>query len=542
MSVGDTLILTDKGLVKMDDLINEKIDANNKDRTIDDNQSTLLGSLSEYIDDKDDIYRDNIKNIKNVITLSSKIKDGYMSYNISDKYDIGNSDVIIIRTNIGIEMAGIAEHGIVIINKDGNLAFKKLGCITKEDYIAISYNTNIFNDMLRLNFVQSRSYDRYDVQQLKNIGYMNEDIARLLGYVISEGNCCLNNDEHMSMTITNYDGEMIDDIHKICKNLDINCGNYYDENEEKVIGVRIPSINFTEFMYYLGYRHLSQNKEVPWSILQADKNSQIAFLRGLFDGDGTVGEKGSGKYIVGYDSSSYELCRQLQIMLINMGIIGRLSEKKGTTLKYRGELRTYEKSYGLSIYGGNIIKFGEIIGFGLTRKQDILNEIITKLENTERWTDITIPFIENKLRILYDKLILLGKMRCLKIIDKDDTGKEKIRYVAAKYYLKYHHCRLYEYTRAIKSVDEKWKRQPSNLTLKKFLGILSPVKNSDLYKDDKIVHNTFSYLDSISDLFIFDKVEEINKGRKKVYATTIDSVHSYIGNGLINHDMNIVKN
>lgn len=224
-----------------------------------------------------------------------------------------------------------------------------------------------------------------------------------------------------------------------------------------------------------------------------------------------------------------------------MGIIGRLSEKKGATLKYRGELRTYEKSYGLSIYGGNIIKFGDIIGFGLTRKQDILNEIITKLENTERWTDITIPFIENKLRILYDKLILLGKMRCLKIIHKDNTGKEKIMYVAAKYYLKYHHCHLYECTRA-SDAGEKWRRQPSNLTLKKFLDVLSPVKNSDLYKDDKIVRNTFSYLDSISDLFIFDKVEEINKGRKKVCAVTIDSVHSYIGNGLINHDTNFVKN
>lgn len=219
-----------------------------------------------------------------------------------------------------------------------------------------------------------------------------------------------------------------------------------------------------------------------------------------------------------------------------MGIITRLGTKKGATLRYGDKLKSYEKSYRISMYGDNIIKFAKMIGFGLTRKQDILDDIVFALKDTNRWTDITIPFIEKKLKILYDKLVLLGQMRYLKIVEKDNEEKEKIKYVAAKYYLRHHNCSLYEYTADKKSGDKKWKGQPSNLTLKRFLDILSPVKNSDLYKDDKIVNSIFSYLDSISDLFIFDRVEEINKGRKCVYAITVDTIHSYIGNGFVSHD------
>ena len=46
----------------------------------------------------------------------------------------------------------------------------------------------------------------------------------------------------------------------------------------------------------------------------------------------------------------------------------------------------------------------------------------------------------------------------------------------------------------------------------------------------------YKYLQLLSDAFIFDKIEDIKKGRDNVYDVTIDDVHSYIGNGTINHN------
>lgn len=512
---GNTLILTDKGISKMESLVSGHIDING-----DTGQTDIL----EYFGNDEDDYADNMKNIKNVISLSRKLE--YAPYNITAKYDNGENDMIGIKTGLGFEIAGTSEHKIIVINKDGNLVFKKLKDINEEDHIAITYNTNIFNTVLKLNFRQKTLYVGGYIQRLESISHMNEDIARLLGYIISEGNCGFSKEETTYVLITTYDEEMKDDIIKICRNLGIDAKYVYGRRVDDSMGVQINSMNFAEFLYYLGYKHLSQNKEIPWSILQADKKSQAGFIRSLFDGDGHVGID-RDRSLIEYGSSSYELCRQLQIMLLNFGIIGRLSNKKGAKLEYRGEIREYEESYRLSIYGENILKFADIIGFGLSRKQKILNDCIDILENTSRWTDITIPHIDKKLRVLYDRLILLGKMKALTIRDGN-----RIKYVAAKYYLQHHNLpNLFVYAAG----GENYSRQPSRDRLRKILKILSPA-NEKNFDNSKIVSNIYSYLNSICDLFIFDKIEKINKKREKIYNMSVDNVNSYIGNGLINHN------
>lgn len=551
-----SLVLTAKGLIKIEDLVNEKTDSDNKKRSamIDTDQSSLLETLGEYIEDENDnfVYSDNVKNINEIVSLSPKLKEGFRSYKMTDKYDMGMNDVIKIITSTGLEITGTPEHRIIVINKDGRLIFKKLENITDEDYITITFGTNYYNDRLKLNYIQKRYGRGHKTGDyiLKNIEYMNDDIAKLIGYIISEANAGFNKDDDaISFAITTYDKEMQDDIINICQNLGINWSYHYcddyntklEKNDGNPVGIRIFSINFAEFVYYLGYRHLAHNKEVPWSILQADKNSQIAFIRALFDGDGTVGvwKAGDGeRSVIDYGSSSKELCRQLQIMLLNMGIVGRLGRHKGATLEYREETKEYKESYRLSIYGENILKFAEIIGFGLTRKKESLNKCVILLEDMTRHEYITIPYIGDKLKILYNKLILLGQMKGLKI-ENIDENENRIKYVAARYYLEFHNCRLGHYIPNQKGDEPQ--RKPSNLRLKKFLDILKPVKESEMFKYDKNIQNIFAYLESLSELFIFDKVDKIEKGRENVYDITIDSVHSYIANGMINHNTTIAN-
>ena len=72
---------------------------------------------------------------------------------------------------------------------------------------------------------------------------------------------------------------------------------------------------------YLGqYIDLSKKaltKEISDFFLQADKETQIALLQGMFDGDGTAIKDGR----VSYSTSSYKLAKQLQIMLLNFGMV-----------------------------------------------------------------------------------------------------------------------------------------------------------------------------------------------------------------------------
>ena len=433
---GNTLILTDRGLIKIEDIIRGISDSKNRDI----GQYNLYDNLygEKFIDN------DNIKNLNNVVSISSQLK--YGTYNISGKYDMGVNDIITTTTSMGFEIGGTPEHKIIVIDNNGDIIFKKLGDITNEDNIAISLCTNIFNDRLKLNY-HYRLSSKNIKNILEDIEYMNEDIATLLGYIVAEGSEERNIGH---MTMANYDEEIVSNTIRICQNLGTNARR--DEYNDKLTGVTISSVGLVDFIYYLGYRHGAKNKEIPWSILQADRKSQIAFIRALFDCDGTVyrainidTEKEKSKELVEYYSSSFELCRQLQIMLLNFGIIGRLSNK---------EIRECEESYRLSITGGEILKFTNIIGFGIKRKNDILDRCVIILENRDRWTDIVYPNIDKKLKILYERLKL-------------------------------------------------------------FRGQIVKL---------------------LSEGFIFDKVEDIKKEKDNVYDVTIDNIHSYIGNGMVNHN------
>lgn len=497
----DTLILTNRGLIKIEDIVKKK-----EQTSIDDH----------FIDDKD-----KIEDVESVTSLKNSVS-GYNTFKIIARHDIGMEDIISVKSSLGLKIAGTKEHPIVVIDKRGKLVFKKLQDITKEDHIAIAYNTQTFNDVLELKYHYKQSYKSY-MWKLDKIKYMNEDIARLLGYIIAEANAFVRNEKAMGFLITNYDKEIIEDITNICKNLGIDVGYRYDKdkNEGDPTGVVINSIMFTDFMYYLGYKHLAQNKEVPWSILQANKNCQTEFIRALFDGDGTVYE-GESKDMVELNSSSYELCRQLQLMLLNMGIVARLDRKKGATIRYGDELRTYEESYRLTMYGGDVLEFAETISFGLTRKREILNRCVEKIKNRGRWSDIVYPHLDKMFNMLYEKLKNMGKNG----IQKDGKIFNS----------------SYDYLRHNSFHKEIWvyingERLPGRSTLEKLLYIFSPINERIIGMNITDKHSQiYNYIQSIYNNFIFDKVEDISEERERVYDITVDDVHSYIGNGIINHN------
>ena len=511
----NTLILTDNGLLKIKDLVKGISNLrHNKD------------SLDYYA--KDENSEDN--NIKvvsvqgnNDYSINTKL------FNISNKYDMGINDTITIKTKIGIEICGTPDHKIVIIDKNGNINFKMLKDITNEDNIAISYNTNIYNKELKLNhqFTDKSKYAIYS-NNVKNVEYMNPELARLLGYAIAEGNVSGN-----SFIITSFDIEMQDDIIKICKNigLDINYRIDKEKNNGNPSGIIISSVEFIDFIRYIGYIDFSKNKEIPWSILQSNKECQIEFIKAIFDGDGTLGYESIDTYnesdrknisTLEYSSSSYELCRQLQLMLLNIGIIGRLNDKKEATHEYKGVLKTFERSYRLILYGSELLKYAEQIGFNLSRKKEVINKFVQLLNERERHSEIVYPNINKKLNILHEKLKDKGKKGTLYI-------DLKVKYPSGSILTE---RKMFSYTSYLNHYKFKqmWSyvsgtRFPCRDTLDYILKLFEPVKDEN-----------WIYLNELRNNFIFDKIETITEGKEHIYDMTVEEVHSYIGNSVVNHN------
>jgi ribonucleoside-diphosphate reductase alpha chain len=139
------------------------------------------------------------------------------------------------------------------------------------------------------------------------------------------------------------------------------------------------------FFESLGLKRVkAAEKDVPWSIFQAPTDIVCAFLRGLFDADGTVvSQAANATRYVGLGSRSIGLLRSVQALLASLGVTGRIySNGKGglSGFTYTGRdgiEHSYRSAAGhdLRIAGADADRFAAIVGFELPSKAARLRTI-----------------------------------------------------------------------------------------------------------------------------------------------------------------------
>ncbi len=143
-----------------------------------------------------------------------------------------------------------------------------------------------------------------------------------------------------------------------------------------------------------------EHKAVPWSIEQAPPEIVAAFLRGLFDADGcAVLNPAKGSY-VGLGSISIELLRGVQRLLSSAGISSRIHKvKEAGSKSFSPERRdgstvtnSSKASFDLRVTGRSMHRFAAEIGFSLSRKAAVLASAVVEHETHD--IDTTIRLVE----------------------------------------------------------------------------------------------------------------------------------------------------
>ena len=129
----------------------------------------------------------------------------------------------------------------------------------------------------------------------------------------------------------------------------------------------------------------AREKKIPEVILRSPKNVVKNFLRAYFDCDAYAGEQG-----VILSTASEELSEQVQLLLLNFGILSRRRKQQ-------------DDCWHVHIAGASVRKFDEEIGFHLARKQE---EVFKYLQNRkwfkeEKWEDEVVS-IEHGRGDVYD--------------------------------------------------------------------------------------------------------------------------------------------
>jgi DNA mismatch repair protein MutS len=266
-------------------------------------------------------------------------------------YNGGMAPVLHMRTSLGFEITGTPDHRLWARRPDGTETWVRLADLTAEDHVALKVGADLWGASTTIDpssFCHVPGAKRYRLP-----GELTSDLAYLLGLLVGDGNITVKG----RVRISTGDGFLAKEFCRIVKALfdyePFSVGKRGTEAREYIITSR----DIRQYMLRIGlgdaYAH---EKTVPGVILKAPREIVVAFLQGLFDADAYPDRRYGG---IEYSTSSEALARQVQLILLNLGIIS--SRRKRSTAA--------RPSYRVNIYGADAVAFYEQVGFRLPRKQ-----------------------------------------------------------------------------------------------------------------------------------------------------------------------------
>jgi len=283
---GDTILLTDRGMLRFDEL-----------------QAEVGAAEDEFAP----------------LTVGVVGRDGREV--TSHFYNGGVKPTRRLRTRFGYELEGSFVHPVLTI-RDGEQRWVRLGDIQVGNRIALQRGSGLFGETTALPpFHYTGPASRGGNAAMTIPTHIDKRLARLLGYTVAEGSLT-----DTALWITNGNRRVLDDIHALCEDLFGVRPKEYAKADGACSSLSISSIKLVSWLEQVcGITRGAANKRIPRIIMTAPREIVLSFMEGWFWGDGTVSSrKGLGSNRFKVATASRELARQAQVVLLNLGIVSAL--------------------------------------------------------------------------------------------------------------------------------------------------------------------------------------------------------------------------
>ena len=326
--VGNSLIPTDKGLLRIDQLVDKK---------------RLPTDTSE-----------SLKDIE--VALDTTVQSRYANEKTSSWKYSGYTDTLKVTTAKGNALSSTPNHPYLVFNGVGTTEWKQAETLTLQDRLCVPTAGLVRTDRLQIELTDQESLVKAKGvrKQLKQPVEMTPKLAYLLGLLVSEGN--LIGDKKAA--ITNSDKKLLSRTSKLYKDIfgvkstlrkRISKGDTYNiQGKEGVANtdcyvLEVGSKTLVHWLRELGFIYTrkgselpSYNQEIPWSVLQADEKSQLSFLAAYMEGDAHVSDR------IAFSSASQTLMEQIQVMLLAHGVLSH-RRKSFVDLSFSDSRRLFVK-------------------------------------------------------------------------------------------------------------------------------------------------------------------------------------------------------
>lgn len=274
---GDTLVLTDRGLQTMEDIFLQLPQKPREDEFVP-YETTILGI--------------------NGPEKATKFYSG------------GFQPIYEVETNLGYTIRGTANHPLLTVASSGEFTWTKIGDLKSGEYVALARGSRVFG--------QSASLPESCYPLPRQPRTMTPDLAYWLGLLTAEGSVT-----HYETWFVNGSQDLLLRFVELTHSL---------FGLEAVLHRKADTYNYnvsisnkalcTWLRGDLGIARGSHAKTVPASVLASSEADILAFLEGLFWGDATIRGDKSGSNTFKYTSKSRQLARQVQALLLNLGVVG----------------------------------------------------------------------------------------------------------------------------------------------------------------------------------------------------------------------------
>jgi chromosome segregation protein len=461
----------------------------------------------------------------------------------------GDKELYLLETKSGKSIVATASHPVIAF-EDEYIIPKRIIDLKVGDLIATPSNIKLDGRCL-------------DVETKLEVP-VNEDFARLLGYLIGDGYIGCNR-----IDFTNKDDELIKDVTTLCKRLGLNPRIRKSEKSKRVYCYSAKFYRLLCNLFELE-KVSSETKQIPKVFLFANERIVSNLLASLFDCDGYV-SKCNPEFE--YSTKSRKLAYHVQFLLLRLGIISSIKEKfKRAT----NSTQQKEKYYSVYVSGiENIRKLYEKIPLLSKEKVERIKTHLKKKIKPQRNVEDILPRDVNKivkklvkelglevkkLRKQYPILAAYVENRCypttnsmknilslfLNRIKEIETIKNTLRLEKKPLLEALSELKITkkDASKAIglheDSITSNWRRfNPTLENLKRLKKFIEQEIKERLEESKRLVKTLKTLIKS--DIF-WDKVVKIEKvpGEEWIYDLSIPNCHNFIANGIFVHNSNLV--
>ncbi len=342
-----------------------------------------------------------LRRIEDVVEdkLAIDVSDGQATQSVRDWAAFPNRRTLRLRTRRGLEVEGSVTHRLLLPQGE----WKRLDELKLGDRVAIAGGAGLWaQELVRLDWQPRRRVTLQDVahrvgcdietviryrqgvrnrnavrlagpvaeydEGLSSQSYMqnkrrpicvpdvvDEKLAAFLGYLTGDGHISA---VKRTIGLTTGDEDQADRFIALAHDLfGVVCRKQWEPNKWRV---KFSSQDVQDFLIHLGLPtgFAARHKTVPDVILRSPEPVVVAFLRAYYDCDGYAGRAG-----VILSTSSEEMSKQVQLLLLNFGILSRRRPHK-------------DGCWHVHAAGQAAQVFQEKIGFGLTRNQQALRAYV----------------------------------------------------------------------------------------------------------------------------------------------------------------------